>query len=808
MTRFLKPTVAIASVALLVAVGAFGYRHYRIADRSETTETSNQPPVAPSAEFDVREVCRQLAVQQSDRAADPSSRAEAEALADSAAKVVSAESTTDASTIDFARDIRPIFVEHCYRCHGPDKHEGDLRLDRRESAFHSDSSGSAPVVAGDPAHSLLLDRVSTADEETRMPLGEPALTAEQIGTLAAWIAAGATWPAEAKHWAFVKPRQAPLPAVVDATWPRNEIDAFVLARLEAEGLEPAGEADRATLIRRLSLDLIGLPPSPEEVDRFVADPSPAAYELVVERLLASPQFGEKWAIRWLDLGRYADTNGFDYDDPRSLWLYRDWLIDALNDDMPFDQFTVEQLAGDLLPQPSERQLAATGFMRNAAWKREIEQDRFEILIDRVNTLGTVWLGLSLGCAQCHNHKFDPISQKEYYQLYAYFNSAVDDAEKFRYVGGEFYVNSPLVRSSGGTTLVMRERKEPLETFVKVRGSFLVDGERVEPGLPAALHPARCGEQSRLSLACWIIDEDNPLTSRVTVNRLWESIFGVGLVRTSEDLGTRAENPSHPELLDWLAVEFQTRGWSMKSMLRRIITSATYRQSSRAPAELYERDPQNRLLARGARFRLDAELVRDVALSASGLLSRQFGGPSVFPRQPAGISEKLLFGSFEWIPDEDEHGYRRGLYTYWKRNALYPGLALLDAPNRLTLCARRTRSCTPVQALVTLNDPVYFEAAVHLGRRMLLEGGTTTDERAGFGFRHCLGRPPTSAELSLLTDLFRKELARQELDPAGAAERLGTQKLIDDNRELNVAEWAAWSMVANVLLNLDETITKE
>jgi Protein of unknown function (DUF1553)/Protein of unknown function (DUF1549)/Planctomycete cytochrome C len=812
MNRLLVLFAALVSVATLVAVG-FLSRHFGlVAGRFETGETAAGTQTVPQDEFDVRQICRNLA--QSEETQVPprvtiaaADRAPTDPIRErtAAPRSVSAGQSTP---IDFVHDIRPIFVEHCYHCHGPDKQEGGLRLDQRESAFPLAISGTAPIAAGDPSHSLLLERVSASDDDSRMPLGKEPLSAGQIALLAEWTATGANWPADTRHWAFVKPQQPPLPTVVNTAWPRNPIDVFVLARLEAEGLPPAPEADKETLIRRLSLDLTGLPPLPEEVDAFVADSSPAAYEMLVERLFASPQFGEKWAIRWLDLGRYADTNGYDIDGQRSLWPYRDWLIDSLNRDLPFDQFTVEQLAGDLLPNPTSRQLAATGFMRNSAWKQDLEESRFETLVDRVNTLGTVWLGLSLGCAQCHNHKFDPITQAEYYQFYAFFDSMIDDVRDGGYHGGSFYVESPLSKGAGGTTLVMRESGQPVVTHIKIRGSFLADGDAVEPGFPAALHRARCGSRNRLALACWLIDEDNPLTARVTVNRYWESIFGTGLVRTSEDLGTRAEAPSHPELLDWLAVEFPRRGWSMKAMLRLFVTSATYRQESRAPAGLYERDPQNRLLARAARFRLDAELIRDVALSASGLLAGRIGGPSVFPQQPAGISEKLHFGRFEWIADEGDDAYRRGLYTFWKRNALYPGLALFDAPNRATLCARRTRSSTPVQALVTLNDPVYFEAAVHLGRRMLCDGGATPEARATSGFQRCVGRKPTATELRLLTDLYHNERERLDSDPSAAKDRIGNPALIDGNPDLDLFEWAAWSMVANVLLNLDESITKE
>ena len=622
------------------------------------------------------------------------------------------------------------------------------------------------------------------------------------------VRAGAQRHEEPRHWSFVKPRSPRAPVVHDATWSRNPVDDFVLARLETEGLEPSHEADRATLIRRLFLDLIGLPPAPDEVDEFVVDQSADAYERVVDRLLESPHFGEKWAIRWLDLARFADTNGFELDAVRTIWLYRDWVIEALNRDLPFDQFTVEQIAGDLIPNATLQQRVATGFVRSSAVAPDIATNRFDMLVDRVSTVGTTWLGLTFSCAQCHDHKFDPLTQNEFYQLYAVFNKSVDEVQGAACAGATITAESPLngIRAS---TWVLAERNKANATFLKVRGSPAVDGEQVEPGLPAFLHAPKCGEQDRLSLACWLIDEDNPLTARVTVNRMWESLFGIGLVRTSDDFGMRGEPPSHPELLDWLAMEFQRGGWSSKRLLRLIVSTATYRQASHITSELLERDPQNRLLARGPRFRVPAELIRDIALASSGLLSRRLGGPSVFPWQPPGTSEKLEFAAFPWKVNPDGNRYRRGLYTHWKRTALYPSFSMFDAPNRVGTCARRGSSSTPLQALVTLNDPAFFEAAVHLGKRMLEDGRAGSAAAAVTnGFRICVARHPTADELAILLTLHQQELLRLSGDVEAAKSMVGGDAAIARHAHLNVSEWAACATIANVLLSLDETITKE
>jgi hypothetical protein len=706
-------------------------------------------------------------------------------------------------TIDFIRDVQPILIARCYECHGPDRQEADLRFDRRPSkhlpaarvkldsdAPNSDAPDGADslVVPGDPQASLLLQRVTADDPDERMPPEGAPLDAQQLAVLTRWISEGGSWPEDARHWAFVPPVRPPLPSVADRDWPRNAIDFFIAARLEHEGLRPSPEADRIALIRRLSLDLTGLPPIPEDVDRFLSDPSPDAYEQLVERLLDSPHYGERWAVRWLDLARYGDTDGYDYDRVRPMWLYRDWVIDALNTDMPFDRFVVEQLAGDLLPEATPEQHMATGFIRNSP----VPQYKFDTLIDRVAAVGTAFLGLSLECAQCHNHKFDPISQREFYQLYSLFKNTGDR---------EIEARSPVTGATAKTLVAVRP-KSMQPAYIKIGGSFLNKGDRVEPGAIEGLHPLpERGVPDRLALAEWLTDRENPLLARVAVNRQWEAFFGRGLVPTSEDLGTRTERPSHPELLDWLAVEFMDRGWSLKHIHRLIVTSAVYRQSSRVTPELLRHDPTNRWLARSPRLRVDAEFVRDITLAASGMLDRRIGGPSVFPPQPYGITENRERGAYKWQESDGADRRRRGLYTFWKRAALHPSLVLFDAPRRETSCARRIRSTTPLQALVTLNDPAFVEAAVVLGRRMVEVETADPDRQIAEGFRRCLSRRPTDAELAHLREFYEAEVRRFERTPQAARDLIG-DKSADD-----AIAWAACSMLAGVLLNLDETITK-
>jgi hypothetical protein len=618
------------------------------------------------------------------------------------------------------------------------------------------------------------------------------------------------------HWAYVKPVRPALPKVNHSRWPRNPIDAFILARLEKEKLKPSPEADRVTLIRRLSLDLTGLPPTIAEVDAFAADRSKDAYEKLADRLLASPHFGERWARLWLDLARYADSHGYEKDPPRSIWPYRDWVINAFNRNLPFDQFTVEQIAGDMLPDATLDQKIASGFNRNTMINTEggvdAEQSRVETIVDRVNTTATVWLGSTLACAQCHSHKYDPFTLNEYYQFFAFFNNADEPqldvpsaAQRARQKPSSGDAAGQEIKKDIPTTLVMQERAEPRETHVLTRGNFLAPAEKVSPGVPAILPPLPKGQAAnRLTLARWLVSPDNPLTARVTVNRFWEQIFGRGLVETVEDFGTQGQRPTHPELLDWLATEFIRQNWDMKAMLRLIVTSATYRQSSRSTPALLERDPCNRLYAHGPRFRVAAEEVRDIALQASGLLSPKIGGPSVFPYQPDGIWTQL-YSSDQWVTSTGEDKYRRGLYTFWRRTSTYPAFISFDAPSRELICPRRQRSNTPLQALTTLNDPSFVEAAQALARRVMRESKGNARADAAYAFRLCVARSPRPEESKRLVALYEQELAQFKQDPPAAQKMAGDLGQPPDG--VSLERLAAWTVVANVLLNLDETITK-
>ncbi|MCI0457101.1 MAG: DUF1553 domain-containing protein [Gemmataceae bacterium] len=1019
-----------------------------------------------------------------------------------------------ARTVEFNRDVRPILSDTCFQCHGPDQRnrKGKLRLDTEAGAF-ADRGGYRAIEPGLPEKSELLRRVLAKDDRERMPPASTGhrLSGGQIDTLRRWIEQGAKWQ---KHWSLIPPSRADLPPVKDRRWPRNGIDPFILARLGKEDLRPAPEADRITLLRRVTLDLTGLPPTPSEVDAFLADTRPGSYERAVERLLASPRYGERMAIRWLEAARYADTNGYQTDGERFMWRWRDWVIEALNQNMPFDQFTIEQIAGDMLPSPTLEQRIATGFNRNHRGNAEggviPEEYAVEYVVDRVDTTATVWLGLTMGCAKCHDHKYDPVSQREFYQVFAYFNNVPERGKAVKYgnsppfikaptreqqaqlldlqgrlraaqercrtlepqraaaqarwektlptappihwapaeglvahypldsvprakgdngrfVGGQpTFVRGPIERAarldgrqhldagnvadfgffdsftlsawvraeaatgtilsrmadtaraegyslhlengrvqlnlvkrwlddairveadfplvtgrwyhvaatydgsrvaagiricidgipqklrihlddinqsfqtkqpfrvgSGGgsasrfrgsidevrvygralpveqvailaarepldelaaippaqrgtgqaaklrayhletqapahiraawqqlawlqkehkqfderipTTMVMEEMPTPRLTHLLIRGEYDKQGPQVAPGLPASLPPFPEGApNNRLGFARWLVDRSNPLTARVTVNRIWQMYFGTGLVKSSEDFGSQGEWPSHPELLDWLAVEFM-RDWDMKRLHRLIVTSSTYRQSSKVTPELLERDPDNRLLARGPRLRLSVEMIRDQALAVSGLLIERQGGPSVKPYQPPNLWKDLTNEEYE--QDSGENLYRRTLYTFWKRTIAPPGLVTFDAPGREACAVRQTRTNTPLQALNLMNDVTYVEAARMLAQRVIREGGPAAEGRLSLAFRLATARPPRPAELQILRAGLRAHLARYRADPKAARQLLAVGETRPDAR-LDVAELAAYTAVASLILNLDETITRE
>jgi hypothetical protein len=1007
-------------------------------------------------------------------------------------------------SIDFNREIRPILSENCYACHGPDANErqAGLRLDRRDAALAELESGAHAIVPGDVEKSTLVARISAADSSERMPPedSDKKLTAEQIQKLTQWIAAGAPWE---ELWSFVPPEKAELPAVSDEAKVVNAIDRFTLARLEKEGLGFSPPADKVTLLRRATLDLTGLPPTPGEVDAFLADDSPNAYEMAVDRLLMSSRYGEHMARQWLDLARYGDTHGLHLDNERSLWKYRDWVIKAFNENLPYNQFTIQQLAGDLLPEATLEQRIATGFNRCNVTTSEGGSINEEVLVryavDRTSTMSTVFMGLTLGCAVCHDHKFDPVSQKEFYQLYAFFNSAADAAmdgnqiapppiikapepeqteqikkldeeiaairqkitaelakieyaeppateaqpapEPEEYVwiedaappgaqlqgnsawefvsqpdhpvhsgqkstrrqasglsqhfftgaspglkigeGDKFFsyvyldpqnppktvmlqfndgswehrafwgedlipfgsgagdnhkpmgglpktgewvrlevdaaavglkpgavlngwaftqhdglcywdkagivtrtpqdgqsfeslakweayekalsqssvpqpirdamkidpaqrsdeqkkqirdyfleniyaktkpIFDPLhqevaakeaqrkaVDDSIPVSLVMADLPQPRETHVLIRGQYDKPGEKVTAGVPSSLPPLAEGAPSnRLGLAKWLVDPSHPLTARVAVNRFWQQYFGRGIVKTAEDFGVQGEWPSHPELLDWLAVDFIESGWDVKRLQKMIVMSAAYRQSSSVTPELLKIDPENVLISRGPRFRLDAELVRDSALFVSGLLVEEVGGKSVKPYQPPGIWEAVGFvgsNTREFKRDDGEALYRRSMYTFWKRTAPPPSLMAFDAPSRENCVARRARTNTPLQALVLMNDEQYVEASRRLAQRMLTEGGATPAEQLAYGFRLATARQPGSDEAEVLLQSYEAHLAHYQSKPEEAAKLL-TVGEAKRNDTLDSAQHAAMTMLANLILNLDETVTKE
>ena len=798
----------------------------------------------------------------------------------------------------FEERVRPILATKCQICHGDQVQTSGLSLASREALLKGGMRGPA-VVPGSPDDSLLLAALEGSGPLQMPPTGP--LEPEEIEAFRAWVRSGAVWgsapgsPATAAALWSVKPIERLEPPEVDATaWVRNPIDNFVLARLEAAGLDPSPEADRRTLIRRASLDLTGLLPDPTEVRAFLDDNQPGAYGRLIDQLLESPHYGERWGRHWLDIARYADTNGYSIDGPRSIWRYRDWVIDALNENMPFDRFVIEQVAGDLLPDATDSQKTATGFHRNTMINQEggidFEQYRVEAVVDRVRTTGAAFLGLTLGCARCHDHKFDPISQKEFFQMFAFYNNVDELGGNLEESVGRSRMMEPILefgdpetlakrdalrgridqleseldalqetleaswdevfppgedegierareiigipeseRSSiqksvlrrvlvdqvtefkeknseiGATyqtipniewTMVMRDLSEPRDSFIHVQGDFTRRGEDVEPGTLAVLPPLPdTAPGNRLGLARWLVSDSQPLTPRVTMNRVWQRYFGLGIVETENDFGSQGTPPSHPDLLDWLASEFVRRDWNLKDMHRLILNSATYRQASDYRADAAEVDPSNRLLARQNRLRLEAEVIRDAALSASGLLAPRVGGPSVYPPQPAGAGQFTQVDR-KWKADEGPNRYRRGMYTFFSRSAAHPGLVLFDAPIAQESVTRRNRSNTPLQALTLLNDESQTEFAAALAQRVR-DAAKSRPERIRTVFEICLARPPTEAEQSRLDRFIARMTDEFATDPETIA-RAGANSATD----------AAWTAVARVMINLDEFVTRQ
>jgi mono/diheme cytochrome c family protein/cytochrome c553 len=810
--------------------------------------------------------------------------------------------------VDYLREIKPILSRHCYECHNADKQKGGLRLDTAEWLRKGGDSGD-PIVAGNVEKSLFIEMLHESKVYPRMPYKRTPLNPKEIRLLEEWVKQGAKAPEKETvvdargHWAFQVPVRPKLPAVKNGGWVKNPLDRFILAELEKKNLTPSSEADRVTLIRRLYLDLLGLPPSVEEVDDFVNDSRPDAYEQLVDRLLASPHYGERWGRHWLDVARYGDSNGFTIDSPRSIWKYRDWVIDSLNQDMPFNQFVIEQIAGDMLPGAGMSQKIATGFHRNTLRNEEggidVEQFRVDAVADRVNTTGVVFLGLTFGCARCHDHKYDPISQKEYYQIFAFLNNqaeptlSIANAElaakreklteqmekleeelnkeveafvkKQTEAGKEklkdslseilrlnttqrtdkqkvefakyFRAKSPAFKKGFDeldaikksmpnfpTTLVLQEMPKPRVTHIHLAGDFTRPGPVVQSHVPSVLHslPEKKGGYNRLDLARWLVDPKNPLIARVTVNRFWQQYFGTGLVETENDFGTQGSEPTHPQLLDWLAVEFMSpsssggkdtkKPWSMKHIHRLIVTSATYRQSSKMRADVAKVDPYNKLLARQNRLRLDAEIIRDNALAVSGLLSRKVGGPSVYPPQPDGIY-RFTQVNREWKTSKGDDRYRRGVYTFFQRSAPYPALIVFDAPDGTSTCTRRVRSNTPLQALTLLNDQAFLELARGLANRVLTEGPKDDKGRINYAFRLCLARAPSEYELGRLEQYLTLQHKAYQQSPKDALAFLTFGQNPKEVKTPNIpneqlAEQATWTALSRALLNLDEFITRE
>ena len=737
--------------------------------------------------------------------------------------------SSTAAPLDFARDIRPLLSDACYNCHGPDAkaRKDGLRLDDRPAA-HS---------AGVLTDGEMLRRLTTTDPDERMPPPESnrTLTDEQRAKLAQWLRAGAAWPSDDRHWAYVPPKRPPLAKVNDSAWPRNGIDHFILARLESEQLAPSSEADKATLLRRVSFDLTGLPPTVEALDAFLADTSPHAYERAVDRLLDSPRYGEHMALGWLEASRYADTDGYQNDRLRYMWVWRDWVIRAFNDNMPFDRFVTEQMAGDLLPDRDFFTQVATGFNRNHRINSEggsiPDEWIVEYVADRVETMGTMFLGLTLNCARCHDHKYDPIAQKDFYRLFAFFNG-IDEAglgpnngnsppfipvpknwpnlseDEAKFVAPEpmkiMVVQTSVPRPQPGspeTVMVMHELAKPRPTFVLNRGQY------DQPDKSEQLHPAtppvlgtwnKKWPGDRIGLARWLIDPKHPLTARVTVNRMWQHHFGLGLVKTSENFGVQGEHPSHPALLDWLATEFVRRDWNVKAMHKLIVTSATYRQSS---ARRLERDPENRLLARGPRKRLTPYAIRDTALFTSDLIVGKIGGPSVKPYMPPGIWKSISNAAYK--QDKGDKLYRRGMYTYWRRTLPPPTMMTFNAAAREICTVRNDLTTTPLQALTLLNNKTFVESARFLAERMLRRTDKPSD-RVAWAFRSVTSRTPSPAEMDLLLadlKLFEKEFS-DDPDSAKKLLKIGERKA---DANLPPAQLAAYTLIANTLLNLDEAI---
>lgn len=735
--------------------------------------------------------------------------------------------------VDYNFHIRPILSDRCFKCHGPDgnQRKADLRLDTEQGlyrALKNDPQGFV-IIPGEPEHSELYLRISASDTSMLMPppSSNLALTEREVKLIRRWISQGAKYQ---KHWAFIPPQPREVPETDHDDWAKNEIDNFVLARMEEQDLEPNEEADKERLLKRVSFDITGLPPDLALQEKFLADASPDAYEKVVDELLHSPHYGEKMAISWLDAARYADSHGYQDDGYRTMWPWRDWVIHAFNENYPFDKFLSWQLAGDLLPNPTKEMLLATGFNRNHKITQEggviDEEYRIEYVTDRTNTFGKTFLGLTFECAKCHDHKYDPISQKEYYSTFAFFNQLnekglVGDIQLASLADPpRMSISNEDVKSI--LTFINKKDKDPVPvmimkdsskvrpTHVLVRGAYDAPGEVVDFNVPTTIYPFDTAkfDRNRLGLAQWLLSKDHPLTSRVFVNRVWQEFFGRGIVKTSGDFGMQGELPSHPELLDWLALDFMNHGWDIRRLVKQIVTSATYRQSAAVSERKLRSDPENIWLSRAPRLRLPSELIKDHVLASSGLLVREIGGPSVKPYQPKGIWESSTSGRgvlAYYVQDHDDKLYRRGMYNFIKRTVPPPVMLMFDASNRDQCEVKRMRTNTPLQALVMLNDPMVLEASRVLAERLMLEN-TQAEEKISKAFNLILCRKADEKELALLNKYYEEEHHTYAAATDKAAEFIKQGEFRHEDIKDTVS-LASLMQVVHTLYNMDEAITR-
>ena len=736
--------------------------------------------------------------------------------------------------VSYNYDVRPILSDKCFNCHGPDaqKREAGLRLDIASEAYKAlqEHPQKHALVPGNPEASELFARITTTDTSLLMPKVSsklPRLSEHEVEILKKWIAQGAKYE---PHWAFVLPQKAALPAVNEKSWPVNEIDYFVLSKMERQGLSPNETADKERLLKRVCMDLTGILPTPEQTAAFVNDASANAYEKQVDRLLQLPQFGEKMAIGWMDLARFADSHGFQDDSYRSQWPWRDWVIDAFNRNMRYDTFITWQLAGDLLPNATKEQQLASGFNRNHKITEEggviDEEYRVQYVTDRTNTFGRAMLAMTVECAKCHDHKYDPFSQKNYYQLYAFFNNVKEVGLEATVGGPETYAKNPRMtitneevqktlrfinkKDTGKLEVsVMADRDTTRKTFLLIRGNYDTPGEEVRPATPPVVLPfdSTRWKTNRLGLAQWMFDEKNPLTARVFVNRIWQEFFGRGIVKTASDFGMQGDLPSNPPLLDWLAADFQQHGWDMKRLIRQLVLSATYRQSGKISTEKLKKDPLNIYLSYAPRARFSAELVRDILLSSSGLLNTEIGGPSVKPLQPPGLWELATSGRGilkKYVQDTGTLLYRRGLYTFIKRTVPPPSMMIFDASNRDECQTSRYRTNTPLQALVMLNDPTMIEASKALADRLLQRGTNPTLVITG-AFQRIICRTPDAKEKEVLVSYWEQAVAELKKNPENARKIISVGNYQAVTKDIILL--AAAMQAIQVMYNMQEAITK-